>query len=99
MEMIASEINEMLRFYDEMTEYMKPPMEYELPVVDKRVEKVRSHLLVQASTYLGGKNTPELPQELWEVISGCFSSVLWASIGCSKGAGGKYQNEAKARYE
>ncbi|KAG7440213.1 uncharacterized protein BT62DRAFT_997900 [Guyanagaster necrorhizus] len=99
--MTALEINEMLEFYTKMTEYMKPPItEHELPVVDKRVEDVRTHFFKQANACPDGKNTPELPQDLWSVISGCFSSLLWASVGgYSKELGGKSHNEAEARHE
>ncbi|KAG7439471.1 uncharacterized protein BT62DRAFT_976861 [Guyanagaster necrorhizus] len=97
----ASEINEMLGFYDKMTQYMKPPIaEHGLPVVDKRVQSVREHFLLQARKCPDGENTLELPQKFWEIISGCFSSILWASVGgYSKEKGGKSHNEAEARHE
>ncbi|KAK0240785.1 hypothetical protein EDD85DRAFT_1019739 [Armillaria nabsnona] len=97
---IAPEINEMLGFYEKITQFMKPPLEHELPVVDKRVEDVREHFLSQAEVFRESKNTPELPQEFWEVVSGSFSSLLWASVGgYSKEKGGKDHNEAEARHE
>ncbi|KAK0200728.1 hypothetical protein DFS33DRAFT_1490101 [Desarmillaria ectypa] len=94
----VSEINEMLKIYGEMTQYMKPPPE--LPVVDKRVEQVRDHFLSQVDACSGSKNTPELPRHFWEVILGCLSSLLWASVGgYSKELGGNLHNEAEARHE
>ncbi|KAK0462532.1 uncharacterized protein EV420DRAFT_1735077 [Desarmillaria tabescens] len=101
LDIITSEIDEMLQFYDEMTRYLKPPIaEHGLPAVDKRVEVVREHFLGQTSEYSNGSNTPELSQEFWEIISGCFSSLLWASVsGYSKERGGKSINEAEARHE
>ncbi|KAK0475561.1 hypothetical protein IW261DRAFT_1567960 [Armillaria novae-zelandiae] len=97
---VVPEINEMLGFYEKMTQFMKPPLEFELPVVDKRVEDVREHFRSQAKTFSQSKNTPELPQEFWEVISGSFSSLLWASVGgYSKERGGKDHNEAESRHE
>ncbi|KAK0213304.1 hypothetical protein DFS33DRAFT_1465269 [Desarmillaria ectypa] len=96
----VSEINEMLEFYGEMTQYMKPPIENESPAVDKRVEEVRDHFLLQIRACSSGKNTPKLPRHLWEVISGCLSSLLWASVGgYSKELAGKLHNEAEARHE
>ncbi|KAG7445575.1 uncharacterized protein BT62DRAFT_932704 [Guyanagaster necrorhizus] len=97
----ASEINEMLGFYDKMIQYTKPPIaEHGLPVVDKRVQNVREHFLLQARKCPDGENTLELPQRFWEIISGCFSSILWASAGgYSKEKGGKSHNEAEARHE
>ncbi|KAG7439619.1 uncharacterized protein BT62DRAFT_957902 [Guyanagaster necrorhizus] len=97
----ADEINEMLEFYEEMTKYMKPPIEQnESPVVDKRIEEVRDHFLVQIDACSGGKNTSQLPRHFWEVISGCFSSLLWASVGgYSKELADKSPNEAEARHE
>ncbi|KAK0194946.1 hypothetical protein F5146DRAFT_1172537 [Armillaria mellea] len=97
---IASEINEMLEFYEKITQFMKPPLEHELPVVDKRVEDVREHFLSQIEVFRESKNTPELPQDFWKVISGSLSSLLWASVGgYSKGMGGKDHNETEARHE
>ncbi|PBK95368.1 hypothetical protein ARMGADRAFT_1062007 [Armillaria gallica] len=101
LETVALEINEMLGFYEEMTQYMKPPIaKHGLPVVDKRVEAVREYFLSQVNALPAGPNTRELPQEFWEVISGSLSSLLWASVGgYSKEKGGKDYNEAEARHE
>ncbi len=61
---------------------------------------MREHFLSQAEVFRESKNTPELPQEFWEVVSGSFSSLLWASVGgYSKEKGGKDHNEAEARHE
>ncbi|KAG7439459.1 uncharacterized protein BT62DRAFT_957977 [Guyanagaster necrorhizus] len=97
----ADEINEMLEFYEEMTKYMKPPIEQnEPPVVDKRIEEVRDRFLFQVDACSGGKNTSELPRHFWEVMSGCFSSLLWASVGgYSKELAGKSPHKAEARHE
>ncbi|KAK0448637.1 hypothetical protein EV421DRAFT_2016791 [Armillaria borealis] len=104
LETVAAEINEMLGSYEEMTQYMKPPIAklsyHGLPVVDKRVEAVREHFRSQVDALPAGPNTRELPQEFWEVISGSLSSLLWASVGgYSKEQGGKDHNEAEARHE
>ncbi|KAK0448671.1 hypothetical protein EV421DRAFT_1900382 [Armillaria borealis] len=101
LENIAVEINEMLGFYEEMTQYMKPPIaKHGLPAVDKRVEAVREHFRSQVDALPAGPNTRELPQEFWEIISGSLSSLLWASVGgYSKNQGGKDHNEAEARHE
>ncbi|KAK0505253.1 hypothetical protein EDD18DRAFT_329829 [Armillaria luteobubalina] len=100
-ENVAAEINEMLGFYEEMTQYMKPPIaKHELPAIDKRVEAVREHFRSQVDASPGGKNIRELPQEFWDIISGSLSSLLWASVGgYSKSQGGKDHNEAEARHE
>ncbi|KAK0213307.1 hypothetical protein DFS33DRAFT_1465270 [Desarmillaria ectypa] len=95
----VSEINEMLEFYGEMTQYMKPPLN-EASTFDKRVEQVRDHFLSQVDACSGSKNTPELPQHFWEVVLGSLSSLLWASVGgYSKELGGNLHNEAEARHE
>ncbi|KAK0199318.1 hypothetical protein DFS33DRAFT_1268615 [Desarmillaria ectypa] len=95
----VSEINEMLKIYGEMTQYMKPPI-HEASTFDKRVEQVRNHFLSQVDACSGSKNTPELPQHFWEIILGCLSSLLWASVGgYSKELGGNLHNEAEARHE
>ncbi|KAG7439598.1 uncharacterized protein BT62DRAFT_938820 [Guyanagaster necrorhizus] len=100
LDIISSEIDTMLQFYDKMTRYLKPPIAEGLPVVDKRVECVREHFLIQASKCPDGENTPEVSQRHWGIISGCFSSLLWASVGgYSKERGAKSQNEAEARHE
>ncbi|PBK73391.1 hypothetical protein ARMSODRAFT_1014963 [Armillaria solidipes] len=101
LETVAAEINEMLGFYEEMTQYMKPPIaKHGLPVVDKRVEAVREHFRSQVDALPAGPNTWEHPQEFWEVISGSLSSLLWASVGgYSQEQGGKDHNEAEARHE
>ncbi|KAK0476871.1 hypothetical protein IW261DRAFT_1609510 [Armillaria novae-zelandiae] len=101
LENVATEINEMLGFYDEMTQYMKPPTaEHGLPAVDKRVEAVGEHFRAQVDASPASENTRELPQEFWEIISGSLSSLLWASVGgYSKNQGGKDHNEAEARHE
>ncbi|KAK0476876.1 hypothetical protein IW261DRAFT_335908 [Armillaria novae-zelandiae] len=101
LENVAAEINEMLGFYDEMTQYMKPPTaEHGLPAVDKRVEAVRDHFRAQVDSSPASENTRELPQEFWEIISSSLSSLLWASVGgYSKNQGGKDHNEAEARHE
>ncbi|KAK0225430.1 hypothetical protein IW262DRAFT_1456510 [Armillaria fumosa] len=100
-ENIAAEINEMLEFYEEMTQYMKPPIaKHGLPAVDRRVKGMGEHFRSQVDASPGGENTRELPQEFWEMISGSLSSLLWASVGgCSKNQGGKDHNEAEARHE
>ncbi|KAK0505254.1 hypothetical protein EDD18DRAFT_1399318 [Armillaria luteobubalina] len=97
----TAEINEMLGFYEEMTQYMKPPIaKHGLPTVDKRVKTVREHFRSQVDASPGGKNIRELPQEFWDIISGSLSSLLWASVGgYSKSQGGKDHNEAEARHE
>ncbi|KAK0476878.1 hypothetical protein IW261DRAFT_1594949 [Armillaria novae-zelandiae] len=101
LENVAAEINEMLGFYDEMTQYMKPPTaEQGLPAIDKRVEAVREHFRSQVDSSPASENTRELPQESWEIISSSLSSLLWASVGeYSKNQGGKDCNEAEARHE
>ncbi|KAK0225428.1 hypothetical protein IW262DRAFT_686231 [Armillaria fumosa] len=98
---ITAEINEMLGFYEEMTQYMKPPIaKHGLPAVDKRVKGVGEHFRSQVDATPGGANTRELPQKFWEIISGSLSSLLWASVGgYSKSQGGKDHNEAEARHE
>ncbi|KAK0476875.1 hypothetical protein IW261DRAFT_1566937 [Armillaria novae-zelandiae] len=98
-ENVAAEINEMLGFYEEMTQYMKPPIaEHGLPAVDKRVEAVREHFCSQVDP--SHANTRELPQEFWDIISSSLSSLLWASVGgYAKNQGGKDHNEAEACHE
>ncbi|KAK0201457.1 hypothetical protein DFS33DRAFT_1439813 [Desarmillaria ectypa] len=104
------EINEMLKIYENMTRYMKPPITQactshilacnELLVVDNAVEEVRDHFLMQIGACPDGETTPELPQPFWEVILGRFSSLLWTSVGgYSKELAGKLPNEAEARHD
>ncbi|KAK0462513.1 uncharacterized protein EV420DRAFT_1192487 [Desarmillaria tabescens] len=98
---VHGEIDEMLKIYEDMTMYMKPPIKQnELPVVDKGVKEVLDHFLMQVGACHGDKNTPELPHLFWEVVLGRFSSILWASVGgYSKELAGKSPNEAEARHD
>ncbi|KAK0486106.1 hypothetical protein IW261DRAFT_1453797 [Armillaria novae-zelandiae] len=95
------EINEMLKFYEDMTKYMKPPIEKnELPAVDKGVEEVRDHFLMQLGEFPGDEDTAQLPQSLWEVLLGRLSPLLWASVGgYSKLLAATSPNKAEARHD
>ncbi|PBK73378.1 hypothetical protein ARMSODRAFT_971830 [Armillaria solidipes] len=104
-----TEINEMLKFYEDQTSYMKPLSKRhaflhllalnELLIVGNGVEEVRDHFLRQIYSFRGA-NTPELPQPFWEVILGRLSSLLWALVGrYSKQLAGKPSNEGGARHD
>ncbi|KAK0225383.1 hypothetical protein IW262DRAFT_682362 [Armillaria fumosa] len=94
------EINEMLRRYEELTSYREPPIEQnESPAVDSGVEEVRDHFLKQINACRCA-STQQLSQQLWEVVSGHLSSLLWASVGgYSKRLAGNSPNEAEARHD
>ncbi|KAK0491503.1 hypothetical protein IW261DRAFT_1438085 [Armillaria novae-zelandiae] len=95
------EINEMLKFYEDTTNYRKPPIKKnESPLVDSGVEEVRDHFLTQIDEFPGDKNTPQLSQPLWEVFLSRLSPLLWASAGgYSKLLADKSPNEAEARHD
>lgn len=94
------EINEMLKRYEELTSYREPPIEQnEYPAVDSGVKKVREHFLKKIEA-CHNENTQKLSQQLWEVVSGHLSSLLWASVGgYSKRLAGNSPNEADARHD
>ncbi|KAK0225382.1 hypothetical protein IW262DRAFT_1355324 [Armillaria fumosa] len=94
------EINEMLKRYEELTSYREPPIEQnESPAVDSGVEEVRDHFLKQINACRCA-NTQKLSQQLWEVVSGHLSSLLWASVGgYPKRLAGNSPNGAEARHD
>ncbi|KAK0505718.1 hypothetical protein EDD18DRAFT_3220 [Armillaria luteobubalina] len=94
------EINEMLKHYENMTRYREPPIEQnEIPTVDSGVEEVRDHFLEQIKA-VRRENTQKLSHQLWEVVLGRLSSLLWASVGgYSKHLAGNTPNEAEARHD
>ncbi|KAK0476887.1 hypothetical protein IW261DRAFT_1566950 [Armillaria novae-zelandiae] len=83
LESVAAEINEMLGFYNEMTQYMKPPTaEHDLPAV-VQTENTRE-LPHEFWEIISGS----LSSLLWASVGGY-----------SKNQGGKDHNEAEARHE